>query len=222
MEAVARDGNASQSCNSLQAQAFALRRSRQTRRSTQRWDDAAKRRCRGFVERRIAAQVAASGCGPCAGDAAARSRIRLAGRGQREARGGERDVPLLEHPARHTLVPAGPTVRPSHTKAHASTGWERANLSRDGLDLEVHGDEAEHERLEVLRQVVEPGQALGVIAGLGLGKSPDLGALRTTERARRRLGAGRWAWPVALPLHPHDDTRAREAVGLEGAGAGAT
>ena len=47
---------------------------------------------------------------------------------------------------------------------------------RNGLDLKVEGDEGEHEALEVLDEVVEEAEALGVRRILHLQHGRDLGA----------------------------------------------
>ena len=44
-------------------------------------------------------------------------------------------------------------------------GWMDGWLGGDGLDLEVHGDERKDHALEVLDQVVEATQTLGVPGG---------------------------------------------------------
>lgn len=52
----------------------------------------------------------------------------------------------------------------------------RAGCSH-GLDPEVEVDEGEHQALEVLDQIEEDGQAVGVLALLHLGIGADLGCL---------------------------------------------
>ena len=50
-------------------------------------------------------------------------------------------------------------------------------LRLDGLDLEVQGDETEHERLEVLDEVVEDAQAFWVGRVRNIVDRSDLGSL---------------------------------------------
>ena len=47
------------------------------------------------------------------------------------------------------------------------------SLLSDGLDLEVHADEGKHEALEVLNQVVETAEALGIPATRRVGHNTD-------------------------------------------------
>lgn len=53
-------------------------------------------------------------------------------------------------------------------------------------DLEVERDEGEDEAAQVLHQVVEGAQAVGVVAVLHVQQRADLGALPDTGRQRRQ------------------------------------
>eukprot|EP00429_Kryptoperidinium_foliaceum_P047155 CAMPEP_0176106870 /NCGR_PEP_ID=MMETSP0120_2-20121206/53630_1 /TAXON_ID=160619 /ORGANISM="Kryptoperidinium foliaceum, Strain CCMP 1326" /LENGTH=70 /DNA_ID=CAMNT_0017440993 /DNA_START=70 /DNA_END=278 /DNA_ORIENTATION=+ len=48
-------------------------------------------------------------------------------------------------------------------------------MGSDGLDAEVEPDEAEDEALQVLNEIVEYPQALGVLGRLHIGQRSDLG-----------------------------------------------
>eukprot|EP00303_Exanthemachrysis_gayraliae_P006915 CAMPEP_0206007436 /NCGR_PEP_ID=MMETSP1464-20131121/5763_1 /ASSEMBLY_ACC=CAM_ASM_001124 /TAXON_ID=119497 /ORGANISM="Exanthemachrysis gayraliae, Strain RCC1523" /LENGTH=201 /DNA_ID=CAMNT_0053380931 /DNA_START=213 /DNA_END=815 /DNA_ORIENTATION=- len=77
-------------------------------------------------------------------------------------------------PAPHAKLVPGRSI--SHAARAASTAPSSPMPPpSDGLDAEVQPDEGEHQGLEVLDQIVEHAEALGVLALLHVQEGPDLG-----------------------------------------------